>query len=292
MAERTRTVGESSAERTVSERVAWALAVLLAVSLLLAGCSLQTSIAQPPANASQPRTLADDTTTNTSDPQVLTYVAIGASDAFGVGASDPINDNWPALLAKRIAAQRGMPVHLVDLGIPGATTAQAVQDELPVAESVSPDIVTILLGTNDILNDVSPGDSAQTLAALIITLHTSYPHALILVGNLPDLTSLPYFSGGDLEALQNDLDTRNTAIADLCARTDSTLVDIYAATANGIKSGDLSSDGLHPTEAGARAIAQAFADALPVPATPTPTATGSATAPPSDGNGETGGGAQ
>ena len=51
------------------------------------------------------------------------YVAIGASDTFGIGAGDPLNDNWPNDLAGLLGSQ----VRVVNLGIPGADASNALQ---------------------------------------------------------------------------------------------------------------------------------------------------------------------
>lgn len=247
--------------------------------LVVAGCgttspSTTTVHAKQAGIANQPQSRAADPHARQAVTRMLTYVVIGASDAFGVGSSDPIHKNWPTLFAAQVGKSRGVPVHVVNLGIPGATSAQAVQDELPVAESVGPSIITVLVGTNDIVNRTPVATAEENIAILVFTLRATYPNAQILVGNLPDLGRLKYFAGRDPSGLQDELTTLNAYIDDLCLRSGTTLVDIYTTTAQGIKSGDVSSDGLHPTDAGAQAIAQAFLAALPSPppatASPTP----------------------
>src|SRR5438874_7400708 len=59
----------------------------------------------------------------------ITYVAIGASDTFGIGTSDPYIENWPTDLADKL----GQKVHLINLGIPGITLHDAPNLELPIA---------------------------------------------------------------------------------------------------------------------------------------------------------------
>ncbi|HKW21310.1 MAG TPA: SGNH/GDSL hydrolase family protein, partial [Ktedonobacterales bacterium] len=81
----------------------------------------------------------------------FTYVAIGASDAFGVGTDDPAVDNWPTVLSHLL----GSDAHLVNLGIPGETVAEARRTELPVALDAKPSLVTVWLGVNDIVQSVS-----------------------------------------------------------------------------------------------------------------------------------------
>ena len=58
---------------------------------------------------------------NVQQAATLTYVAVGASDAFGVGTGDPSHDNWPTVLSHDL----GGSVHLVNLGIPGITVEGA-----------------------------------------------------------------------------------------------------------------------------------------------------------------------
>ena len=76
----------------------------------------------------------------------ITYVAIGASDTFGIGTSDPYMENWPTNLAEKLSQK----VHLINLGIPGITLHDALNLELPVALDSHPELVTIWLGVNDI----------------------------------------------------------------------------------------------------------------------------------------------
>lgn len=268
-----RTTGTTSTSRVRREDACRVVALTLICLLFLAGCGgASVAATTSSSNAAQVASAASPST----DPP-LTYVAIGASDAFGVGASDPIHRNWPALLAAKIASLNGTTVHLVDLGIPGATVAQAMEDELPVLQDTSPNIITVLLGTNDVLANTPLTKVDDTFGSLVLTLRLDYPNALLLIGNMPDLARVPYFATRDTTALRNKLDLLNTTIATLCAQTGATLVDIFDATAQGISAGDIASDGLHPTDAGAAAIATTFATALQQrehpTSTPTPTAT-------------------
>src|SRR5438128_284435 len=55
----------------------------------------------------------------------FTYVAIGASDTFGIGTEDPYSENWPTDLAGML----GPNVHLINLGIPGIIVHEALSIE-------------------------------------------------------------------------------------------------------------------------------------------------------------------
>lgn len=188
----------------------------------------------------------------------LTYVAIGASDAFGVGTADPVHESWPVDLAQRL----GPHVQLLDLGLPGVTAAQAAQSELPIALASNPRIVTIWLGVNDLETGVPLASYSASLDGMIAALR-SRTHAAIYVANLPDLTLLPYFSGWDPGKLRSEVNAWNATIAQVCARDGATLVDL-ASFSNALANApeDIADDGLHPSTAGAAALAGAFASII------------------------------
>src|SRR5205814_1327103 len=120
----------------------------------------------------------------------ITYVAIGASDTFGIGTSDPYMENWPTDLANKLSQK----VHLINLGIPGITLHDALNLELPVALDSHPKLVTIWLGVNDIANTVAVTSYAHDLNLMLTRLESQAPSAYILIANIPDLTLLPYFA--------------------------------------------------------------------------------------------------
>src|SRR5215467_2393063 len=131
---------------------------------------------------------------NTSNPKQInqgsssqiTYVAIGASDTFGIGTSDPYMENWPTELADKLSQK----VHLINLGIPGITLHDALRLELPIALDSHPQLVTIWLGVNDIADNVPVHSYSQDLDLLLTRLVSRAPSAHILIANIPDLTLL------------------------------------------------------------------------------------------------------
>ena len=187
--------------------------IAIAASVLLGvACSNQSSTAataRPSGDA-------------TSQQYRLTYVAVGASDAYGIGTHDPDRFGWPTRLSNRL----GSGVHLINLGIPGATVAEAVTTELPIALDAHPDIVTVWLAVNDFADKVSLATYSQQLLTLLTALaHNT--HARIFVGNIPNLTLLPYFANQDQVALLAQVQQWNASIAAVCAATGAHLVDLY-----------------------------------------------------------------
>ena len=189
-----------------------------------------------------------------SSPRDFTYVAIGASDAFGVGTDDPAEDNWPTVLSSLL----GSDAHLVNLGIPGETVAEARRTELPVAVDAKPSLVTVWLGVNDIVQSVSVQEYETQLEALLRLLQQQ-THAHVFVGNIPDLTLLSFFAGYDQTALKATISHWNAAIAQAVAATGASLVDLYAGWNELAAHPEyIAGDGLHPSTEGAKRLAEVF----------------------------------
>ena len=145
--------------------------------------------------------------------QGRTLVVLGASDAYGVGTSDPDRDNWPTSLSRQL---RGT-IHLVNLGVPGITLARAATQELPIAVDARPDVVVMWLAVNDFAANVPLATYSSQLRSAIHTLRTQ-TSARVYVANLPDLTAIPYLARGDQQALAARVADWNDAIAAACAR--------------------------------------------------------------------------
>jgi acyl-CoA thioesterase I len=189
----------------------------------------------------------------------LSIAVMGASDAWGVGTHDPDRLNWPTLLA----ADLPPTTHVINLGEPGATLAQARRSELPVVLGERPDVAVIWLAVNDIINNVRLNTYSAQLRQTLAAIHKQSPQTRVFVGNVPDLTQIPYFSSWDRAALTAEVSAWNTAIAQACAMGSATLVDIHRVWGQaGAHSDYVSDDGLHPSDRGAAALASVFSDAI------------------------------
>lgn len=225
------------------------LAALL-LAAVLASCGVQIGAAPGSAPASASHAAAHSSG--------LTYVAIGASDAFGVGTDDPTSESWPSVLSGNL----GPHVHLINLGIPGETVGAALQNELPVAETSGPNVVTVWLAVNDIADGV-PLDTYRTQLTALLTGLRQKTHARVFVANVPDLRVLPYFAGYDQVALNARVQSWNTAIAAVTAAEGDSLVDLAGySDALALHPEYLASDGLHPSVLGAEQLANVFATAI------------------------------
>lgn len=193
-----------------------------------------------------------------SQSQII-YVAIGASDTFGVGTSDPYMENWPTDLADKL----GQKVHLINLGIPGITLHDALNLELPVALDSHPAFVTIWLGVNDIANKVPISSYAQDLNTMLTRLEFQAPSAHILIANIPDLTLLPYFTSYNQQRLHQTIEEYNATIMQEAQQHHAILVDLSLQNYNLRDHPEyISNDGLHPNDLGYIQLADLFYKSL------------------------------
>jgi len=217
---------------------------------LLSGCSLL-----PIAGANHPKT-AQQTH------QQMIYVALGASDTFGFGASDPYNENWAADLAAKL----GPHYRLINLGIPSVHVHDALTTELPVALDAHPNLVTVWLAVNDLADQVPVKSYAHDLDLLLSRLQASNPQVRIAVANVPDLALLPHFAKQaktEPQALQQQILAYNTAIASIVHQHRAILVDLSQQSYDLQRHPEyISGDGLHPTAAGYAQLADLFYETL------------------------------
>ena len=195
----------------------------------------------------------------TATARPLRYVAIGASDSVGVGASDPKTKSWPALVAARLP----QGTSYTNLGVSGSTVAQAIVEQLPRATAADPDVVTVWLAFNDLAHAVPPASYRADLAKLLQSLLQT--RAKIFVANLPDLRGVPATAGIDRGLLAAAVDAYNRQIADVVRESGSrvTLVDLATGSAEVIsRELVVSADGLHPNDLGYQRISERFIDAM------------------------------
>jgi lysophospholipase L1-like esterase len=212
------------------------------------------------------------TTSNKAEPSGRVpglYVVVGASDALGVGARRPRREAWPRLLHRQAFAGE---TKLVNLGVSGATVASALARQVPAAEQLAPDVVTVWLAVNDIVTGVPLEAYEARFDKLVGRLRRATADRL-LVGNCPYLDRLPaYLTGCALGLLPEPDETNrivdgyNAVIERAVARHDATLVDLRSAALRARRSGNepmlFARDGFHPSTAGHRGLAATFAASL------------------------------
>lgn len=231
------------------------------IALLLAACSGATTPTRPVSKVPHPRPTPARSVGAIDFKKPVTYVALGASDAVGVGSNVPASQGYVPLIARHLAGGS----HMLDLGVSGILLHEALSRELPQVLNSSPQLITVWLVANDFIGGVSYQSYISDLNSLLSQLHTK-TQARIVMANLPDITRLP--------ALRNQTPSQKTlilqavkhwdqGIAQAATRYDVTLVDLLQ---DGSEITDhpeyISSDGFHPSTQGYARLANLFWQAI------------------------------
>ena len=187
----------------------------------------------------------------------VTYVALGASDAVGVGTSNPATQGYVPLLAQKLPKDS----HLINLGVSGIHLHEALSQELPVALTTNPRLVTIWLVANDFIANVPYNSYMQDLNTLLTRLRSG-THARIVMANLPDLTRLPIFARFNKQQKTTTLaaiERWNASIASIARRYNVSIVDLMSQASLLTSHPEyISGDGFHPSAAGYAQLANLF----------------------------------
>jgi lysophospholipase L1-like esterase len=196
-----------------------------------------------------------------SGPPPVTYVALGASDAVGVGTQSPETEGW----VPQFAARLGPDTRAVNLGVSGSTLHQALQEQLGPALDAKPTVVTVWLVVNDLNGKVPLDQYAADLDQLLAALQNS--GARVLIGNVPDLPRVGAYAQMDPNALRGTVSQWNAAIASAAALHGARLVDLNAGWQELADHPEyISADGFHPSAEGYARLADLFYQAYEQPA--------------------------
>jgi len=190
---------------------------------------------------------------------VVRYVAIGASDTVGVGATDPVTGSWPA----RVATQLPTGSAFVNVGVSGSTAPQAREQQLPRAIAQKPSVVSIWLAVNDMNAQIAPDAYHDALAAIVDGL-AARTDAKVFVGNVPDIRGVPAYKDADKTLLFQQITAYNEAVASVVRayRGRAFAVDLFTGSAPLVSTLTVSEDGFHPSDEGYRLIAERFAKTM------------------------------
>ena len=237
---------------------------LFLFACLLASCGAfarGTTVPGRSATASVPvtTTTAAPRTGPTSASTSLRYIAIGASDAVGVGASDPATGSWPS----RVAALLPPGGAFVNLGVSGSIASQARDQQVPAAIAQRPTVVTVWLAVNDMNASIDAATYLSALDAIVAAL-VSRTDAKIFVGNVPDVRGVPAYKDVDRSALGGQIAAYNDAIVSVVARHPGRafLVDLFTGSAPLVSTITVSADGFHPSDEGYKLIADRFSQTM------------------------------
>lgn len=187
------------------------------------------------------------------------YLALGASDATGVGAL-PLTEGYVYLVKTDL--DRRMPgVFLLNLGIPGARIDLIKEQvRLAIQARYKANLVTLWTGGNDLVHGDDPKRFQEDLRFILQSVKKDISSRLV-VANLPDLTQLPRFRQTPNPAVTAErVRQYNQAIATEARAIEAPIVDLFAQPVRADLVFDV--DGFHPNDAGHREIARLFLDKI------------------------------
>ncbi len=249
-------------ERTKAHRLLWLTGLLVALTLIISACASTVESLNTSKHAhTGPQSVAVQSTPIPMPGGPVTYVALGASDAVGIGSNIPGSQGYVPLIAAHLP--RGS--HLINLGISGIHLHEALTEELPLALTTSPNLITIWLVANDFVGGVTYNDYMHDLNTLLQQLRTS-THSRVVMADLPDLTRLPAFANEtptQKSHMLNAIQEWNTGIAQLAKRYGVVLVDLFSQGSLLTAHPEyISIDGFHPSPSGYVQLANYFWQAI------------------------------
>lgn len=232
-----------------------AVFVALVAAVALAGCG---------SGATARLTTPQATATATTHPS-FEYVALGASDALGIGATDPNTQGYVPIIISRLPKTAGA----LNLGVSGITLHDALTQELPQAIQAQPNLITVWLVGNDFKDCTSLKQYGADLDKLLTQLQTK-THSQVFVANTPDMSALPAFQGSSILPLGPCFTTMsladiralaqqwNTVIDPIVAKHGDTLVNLFVSALSSQPDLISPADGFHPSSKGYALLADLF----------------------------------
>jgi len=180
-----------------------------------------------------------------AEPGRIRYVALG--DSYTIGTSVSEAERWPNQLAARLPQ-----LELVaNLGVNGFTTGDVIERELPQLAALRPELVTLLIGVNDVVQGIPEASYRRNVGRILDELVRQLGAERVLVVTTPDYTVTPAGADYGDPARQSAAIRRNNAInAELAAARGIMVVDIYDLSLGATNDRSLvANDGLHPSGA-------------------------------------------
>jgi acyl-CoA thioesterase I len=175
----------------------------------------------------------------------LRYVALG--DSYTIGTSVAAADRWPDQLVARLPQFE----LVANLGVNGFTSADVIEVELPQLPAFHSEVVSLLIGVNDVVQGVPEAAYRRHVGRILDELVRLVGPDRVLVVTTPDYTVTPAGSDfGDPAQQSAGIRTSNATITERATARGIAVADIYdlsllAATNRAL----VASDGLHPSGA-------------------------------------------
>jgi len=119
----------------------------------------------------------------------LRYVALG--DSYTIGTAVLPAERWPERLVDALRPVAPTLSLAANLGVDGYTSADLIRDELPALDDLASDLITVLIGVNDIVQGVAPATYEANVESILEALLARLPPGRIVTVAIPDYTVTP-----------------------------------------------------------------------------------------------------
>ena len=181
----------------------------------------------------------------------IVYLALGDSYTIGTGASHE-SRNFPSLLAAHVQEATRREVEVVNPAVNGFTTIDVLAKELGYITDLKPDLVSVLIGVNDLVQ----GRRAQQYRESLIEIYdaiaaTQLPAGRVAAISIPNWSVVPAARDYGDPARVRSLTEQFNAVARQEAEARSFLwVDLTEVSTRATGStGWIAADDLHPGDA-------------------------------------------
>lgn len=177
------------------------------------------------------------------------YVAIGDSTVQGLGATTPQRSYAGIIFEVIKSTYKNAQFH--NLGVMDSRVKDVLQYQLKKAISLSPDLITISIGANDIRRRTSSIEFERDLHTLLLTLKKE-TLAEIVINNIPDMSLTPAVPKKLKTLSRIQVNRFNQRITRQAKKVGVILVDLYALSQIYGKNYPemISQDGFHPSDFG------------------------------------------
>ena len=186
-----------------------------------------------------------------TDRNHIVYLALGDSYTIGTGASHE-SRNFPSLLAVHVQETTRREVEVVNPAVNGFTTIDLLAKELGYITDLKPDLVSVLIGVNDLVQ----GRRAQQYRESLIEIYdaiaaTQLPAGRVAAISIPNWSVVPAARDYGDPARVRSLTEQFNAVARQEAEARSFLwVDLTEVSTRATGStGWIAADDLHPGDA-------------------------------------------
>src|ERR1700680_2093047 len=146
-----------------------------------------------------------------SKAELVRYLALGDSYTIGTGASDKAR-NYPSILAARLTKAIGNKVGLTNPAVNGFTTEDLIANELGHVDRLKPQLVSILIGVNDLVQGRTVEEYRTSLVRIYDTVAAlELPLGRVVAISIPNWSEAPAaLTFGDKAGLHRLTDTFNS----------------------------------------------------------------------------------